>query len=104
MKKFGLGQGASLDNVVVVDQNGVLNEDGLRFDDEFVRHKLLDCIGDFSLLGLPILGHVVAKRSGHAFNHAFVEKLFGQKDTWQTCTFADESVRYQTSGKQLANC
>jgi UDP-3-O-[3-hydroxymyristoyl] N-acetylglucosamine deacetylase len=104
MKKFGLGQGASLDNVVVVDQNGVLNEDGLRFDDEFVRHKLLDCIGDFSLLGLPILGHVVAKRSGHAFNHAFVEKLFGQKDAWQTCTFADAPLEHETSGKQLANC
>ena len=104
MKKFGLGQGASLDNVVVVDQNGVLNEDGLRYEDEFVRHKLLDCIGDFSLLGLPILGHVVAKRSGHAFNHAFVEKFFGRKDAWQTRTFIDESVPYQTSGKQLANC
>ncbi len=103
MKKFGLGQGASLENVVVVDQNGVLNEDGLRFDDEFVRHKLLDCIGDFSLLGLPILGHIVAKRSGHAFNHAFVEKFFDQKDAWQTRTFDDEPARYQTSGKQLAN-
>ncbi|MEJ2154251.1 MAG: UDP-3-O-acyl-N-acetylglucosamine deacetylase [Desulfobacteraceae bacterium] len=104
MKKFGLGQGASLDNVVVVDQNGVLNEDGLRYDDEFVRHKLLDCIGDFSLLGLPILGHVVAKRSGHAFNHAFVEKLFGQKDAWQTDTFANAPERQPESGKQLANC
>ncbi len=103
MKKFGLGQGASLDNVVVVDQNGVLNEDGLRYEDEFVRHKLLDCIGDFSLLGLPIMGHVVARRSGHAFHHAFVEKLFDQKDTWQTRTFDDDPARYQTSGKQLAN-
>lgn len=104
MKKFGLGQGASLDNVVVVDQNGVLNEDGLRYDDEFVRHKLLDCIGDFSLLGLPILGHIIAKRSGHAFNHAFVEKLFDQKDVWQTRTSTHEPAQYQTSGKQLANC
>ena len=104
MKKFGLGRGASLDNVVVVGQDGVLNEDGLRYDDEFVRHKLLDCIGDFALLGLPIMGHIVAKRSGHAFNHAFVEKLFGQKDGWQTCTYENEPVRQRISGNQLVNC
>lgn len=102
MKKFGLGQGASLDNVVVIDQKEVLNKDGLRFKDEFVRHKLLDCIGDFSLLGLPILGHIVAKRSGHAFNHAFVEKLFDNKAAWQTCTFDETATWSQTTGKQLA--
>ena len=102
MKKFGLGQGASLDNVVVIDQNGVLNKDGLRFEDEFVRHKLLDCIGDFSLLGLPILGHIVAKRSGHAFHHAFVKKLFDNKDAWQTRTYDDPSSCRQATGKQLA--
>lgn len=103
MKKFGLGQGASLENVVVIDQNGVLNEGGLRYDDEFVRHKLLDCIGDFSLLGLPILGHIVAKRSGHAFHYAFLEKLFNRKDVWQTCTFNNHAARDQMPGKQLAN-
>ena len=103
MKKFGLGQGASLDNVVVIDQKGVLNKDGLRFDDEFVRHKLLDCIGDFSLLGLPILGHIVAKRSGHAFHHAFVKKLFENKDAWQTRTFGDPASWNQASEKQVAN-
>ncbi len=102
MKKFGLGQGASLDNVVVVDQDGVLNKDGLRFEDEFVRHKLLDCIGDFSLLGLPILGHIVAKRSGHAFHHAFVEKLFDNKDAWQTRTYDNPASWSQATGKQLA--
>jgi UDP-3-O-[3-hydroxymyristoyl] N-acetylglucosamine deacetylase len=104
MKKFGLGQGASLDNVVVIDQNGVLNKDGLRYRDEFVRHKVLDCMGDFSLLGLPILGHIVAERSGHAFHHAFVEKFFSQKDAWRTCTFSNDALHHRTSGKQLANC
>jgi UDP-3-O-[3-hydroxymyristoyl] N-acetylglucosamine deacetylase len=84
MKRYGLGQGASLENVVVIDQNGVLNKGGLRYPDEFVRHKLLDCVGDFALLGLPIYGHIVAKRSGHAFHHAFVEKFFLEKDAWQT--------------------
>ena len=87
MKKFGLGQGGSLENAVIVDQTGVLNEGGLRWADEFVRHKLLDCIGDFSLLGLPIKGHIVAKRSGHQFHHAFLEKLFHDKNAWQTRTF-----------------
>jgi UDP-3-O-[3-hydroxymyristoyl] N-acetylglucosamine deacetylase len=57
----------------------------LRFADEFVRHKLLDCIGDFSLLGMPIIGHLVTHRSGHAFNHAFLEKLFLNKSSWQAC-------------------
>jgi UDP-3-O-[3-hydroxymyristoyl] N-acetylglucosamine deacetylase len=102
MKKYGLGQGASLENVVVVDKNRVLNEGGLRFPDEFVRHKLLDCLGDFSLLGLPILGHIVAKRSGHAFHHAFVEKFFLQKDAWQTRTFDADGMARISSGKQLA--
>jgi UDP-3-O-[3-hydroxymyristoyl] N-acetylglucosamine deacetylase len=103
MKKFGLGKGASLDNVVVIDQKGVLNEDGLRHHDEFVRHKLLDCIGDFSLLGLPILGHIITKRSGHAFNHAFVEEFFKQKDAWQTRTFENNTASSKAQGKLLAN-
>ena len=84
LRANGFAQGGSLDNAVVVDENGILNEGGLRFPDEFVRHKLLDCVGDFALLGLPIYGHIVAKRSGHAFHHAFVEKFFLEKDAWQT--------------------
>ena len=86
MKKFGLARGGSLDNVIVIDGDKVLNAGGLRYSDEFVRHKILDCIGDFSLLGLPLLGHVVAEKSGHAFNHAFLKKFFSQKDCWQTRT------------------
>ena len=103
MKKYGLGQGASLDNVVVIDQDGVLNEGGLRYPDEFVRHKLLDCIGDFSLLGLPILGHIVAKRSGHSFHNDFVEKLFLEKNAWQTKSFDHAEDLMRLSVKQLAN-
>jgi UDP-3-O-[3-hydroxymyristoyl] N-acetylglucosamine deacetylase len=71
---------------VVIDKSGILNEEGLRYQDEFVRHKLLDCIGDFSLLGMPILGHIVTNKSGHAFNHAFLEKFFNKKTCWQTLT------------------
>jgi UDP-3-O-[3-hydroxymyristoyl] N-acetylglucosamine deacetylase len=86
MKRYGLARGGSLDNAVVIDKSGILNEEGLRYQDEFVRHKLLDCIGDFSLLGMPILGHIVTNKSGHAFNHAFLEKFFNKKTCWQTLT------------------
>ncbi len=86
MKRYGLARGGSLDNAVVIDGNHVLNEGGLRYPDEFVRHKVLDCIGDFSLIGMPILGHVVASKSGHAFNHAFLERFFKEKGSWETCT------------------
>ena len=88
MKRYGLARGGSLDNAVVIDGNHVLNEGGLRYPDEFVRHKVLDCIGDFSLIGMPIMGHVVASKSGHAFNHAFLEKFFKEKGSWETCTLA----------------
>jgi len=86
MKNLGLALGGSLENAVVIDKNDILNEEGLRFQDEFVRHKLMDCIGDFSLLGMPILGHIVTRKSGHAFNHAFLEKFFNQKACWETQT------------------
>ena len=86
MKRYGLARGGSLDNAVVINGDKVLNEGGLRYPDEFVRHKVLDCIGDFSLIGMPIMGHVVAVKSGHTFNHAFLEKFFDHKASWETCT------------------
>lgn len=88
MKRYGLARGGSLENAVVIDGDHVLNEGGLRFKDEFVRHKMLDCIGDFSLIGMPIIGHVVTMKSGHAFNHAFLEKFFEEKGSWETFTMA----------------
>jgi UDP-3-O-[3-hydroxymyristoyl] N-acetylglucosamine deacetylase len=66
-----------------------MNPEGLRYPDEFVRHKILDCIGDFSLLGMPILGHVIVEKSGHSFNHAFLKKLFSEKTSWQTCNMSE---------------
>ena len=90
MKRYGLARGGSLDNAVVIDGDNVLNEGGLRYPDEFVRHKALDCIGDFSLIGMPIMGHVVANKSGHAFNHAFLEKFFNEKRSWDTCTLTTD--------------
>ena len=88
LKRFGLARGGSLDNVIVIAEDRVMNPEGLRFPDEFVRHKILDCIGDFSLIGMPIIGHVVVEKSGHAFNHAFLEKFFDEKESWQTCTLS----------------
>ncbi len=84
LKRFGLARGGSLDNVVVIEKDHVMNEGGLRYPDEFVRHKLLDCIGDFSLLGMPILGHITTFKSGHAFNHAFLKEIFARKNAWET--------------------
>ena len=102
MKSYGLARGGSLDNAVVVDEKGVLNEEGLRFEDEFVRHKLLDCVGDFSLLGMPILGHIITRKSGHAFNHAFLERFFQQKPSWYTQTLQEPGDLPSKTAKSLA--
>jgi UDP-3-O-[3-hydroxymyristoyl] N-acetylglucosamine deacetylase len=103
MKRFGLARGGSLDNAIVVDREAIVNPGGLRYADEFVRHKLLDCIGDFSLLGMPIMGHLVTHRSGHAFNHAFLEKLFQTKASWQACPLhAGIAAAMPASPKALA--
>jgi UDP-3-O-[3-hydroxymyristoyl] N-acetylglucosamine deacetylase len=102
LKRYSLAKGVSLDNVVVIDKNGVINEDGLRYENEFVRHKILDCIGDLSLLGMPILGHIVVKKSGHAFNHAFLNKFFTQKQSWETHMLSDLCQLSQNHSKALA--
>jgi UDP-3-O-[3-hydroxymyristoyl] N-acetylglucosamine deacetylase len=78
----GLGKGGSLDNTVVLSERGVLNETGLRFRDEFVRHKILDLIGDLALLGVPFIGHLVAERAGHALHAKLVEQILEQRDKW----------------------
>lgn len=84
LRFYGLGKGGSLDNAVVINKDGVMNKDGLRYTDEFVRHKILDAIGDFSLMGMPILGHLKLYKSGHNFNYAFLTEFFKQKDCWET--------------------
>ena len=102
MKRYGLARGGSLENAVVIDKDSIVNEDGLRFKNEFVRHKILDCLGDFSLLGMPVLGHLIVVKSGHAFNHAFLEKFFSQKKSWETRTIHDSSELEQLQSKSLA--
>ncbi len=84
LKKFSLGKGGSLDNAIVIDNDKILNEGGLRYPDEFVRHKILDSLGDFSLLGMPIQGHIITHKSGHTLNHLFIKKFLDEKDAWET--------------------
>lgn len=83
MRKAGLGRGGSLDNAVVIDGDRVMNDEGLRFDDEFVRHKILDCIGDLALAGYTILGHVVAEKAGHALNNKLLHAVFADQANWE---------------------
>ena len=84
LRNAGLGQGGSLDNVVVVDGDEVMNHDGLRFDNEFVRHKVLDCIGDMYLAGGPLIGKFSGVRAGHGLHHKLLETLFGEDAAWTT--------------------
>jgi len=78
----GLGKGGTLENTVVLSQDSIVNESGLRFADEFVRHKVLDLIGDFSLLGMSFIGHIVAERSGHALHTRLVQQILQQPEKW----------------------
>ncbi len=82
LRSAGLALGGSLENAIVISDGRVLNEEGLRYKDEFVRHKILDCIGDLYLAGAPILGHVHGIRSGHALNHDLLRAVFEHDDAW----------------------
>lgn len=93
LRTNGFAKGGSLDNAVILGENGILNSTGLRFKDEFVRHKVLDSIGDLSLIGFPILGHIVASRSGHSSNVKFLKKLLSLPDAWDL--ILETESRYQ---------
>lgn len=82
LRALGLARGGSLDNAIVVSGDHVLNDDGLRFEDEFVRHKILDSIGDLYLAGAPLIGHFQGYCSGHALNHAVLRKLLADTSAW----------------------
>ena len=82
LRKSGLVRGGSLENAVVLTRDGILNPEGLRFPNEFCRHKILDVLGDFALLGHPIVGHVVAERAGHAMHIALLSRLLRDKSAW----------------------
>jgi len=83
LRKANLALGGSLDNAIVLTPDGMLNEKPLRYKDEFVRHKTLDIIGDFALLGMPILGKLKAEKSGHAVHASLMSKLLKTESAWQ---------------------
>ncbi len=83
LKANGFARGGSFDNAIVLGESGILNSAGLRFKDEFVRHKILDLIGDLSLSGFPIYGHIIASKTGHSTNLKFLKKLLSNPDYWE---------------------
>jgi len=89
LKNRGLIQGGSLHNAILVDGDRIINKEGLRYKDEFVRHKILDCLGDLALAGVPILGHYYARKPGHALNNALMHKLFDERGSWSYTTVDD---------------
>ena len=92
LRANNLALGGSLDNAVVVDDYRVLNEDGLRYVDEFVKHKILDSIGDLYLLGHSLIGSFCGHKSGHALNNELLRALLAQEDAWEEVTFEDAAT------------
>ncbi|MCD6035366.1 MAG: lpxC [Rickettsiales bacterium] len=92
LREMGLARGGSLDNAIVIDGDTVMNEEGLRFNDEFVRHKVLDCIGDVYLAGSHIQGHIEGYRSGHAINNKLLRKLFADETAWRVKRLPEASA------------
>jgi UDP-3-O-[3-hydroxymyristoyl] N-acetylglucosamine deacetylase len=91
MRSRGLSLGGSMDNAIVVDDYRVLNAEGLRYDDEFVKHKMLDAIGDLYMASKPLLAHYVAYKSGHALNNKLMRVLLADADAYELVSFDDES-------------
>ncbi len=89
MRQHGLGLGGSLDNAIVIDDEYVLNPEGLRFPDEFVRHKILDAIGDLYIVGHPLIAAFSGHKSGHAMNNKLLRKLLETPDAWEYASFVD---------------
>lgn len=87
LRANGLARGGSLDNAIVLDEFRILNTDGLRYDDEFAKHKVLDAIGDLYMLGHPLLGAFTAHKSGHALNNALLRALLADASAWEYATF-----------------
>ena len=102
LRAMNLARGGSLDNAVVVDDYRILNDEGLRLDDEFVKHKILDAIGDLYLLGHGVIGAFAGYRSGHGPNNHLLRKLVADKDAWEIVTFEDEAHAPIAFGHRVA--
>lgn len=90
LQKLNLARGASLNNAIAIDDSRILNEDGLRYENEFVKHKILDAVGDLYLLGSSLLGAFSGYKSGHALNNKLLRALLAQQNAWEYVTFDDE--------------
>ena len=98
LRKANLARGGSLDNAIVLTPDGMLNETPLRFDDEFVRHKILDIIGDVALVGIPVLGKITAEKSGHAVHAALMSKLLKTEGAWE---ILESELKTETDNRKL---
>lgn len=102
LRSKGLARGGSVKNAIVVDEYRILNEDGLRYEDEFVKHKILDAIGDLYLLGNSLIGEFKAYKSGHALNNALLRALIAQEDAWEMVSFEQDEAPISYSSTVLA--
>ena len=100
LRSNGLARGGSLDNAIVLDEYRVINDDGLRYDDEFAKHKVLDAIGDLYMLGHPILGAFYAYKSGHALNNQLLRALMQDETAWEYATFEKQEDAPETFSTQ----
>ncbi len=92
LQAMNLARGASLDNAIAIDEFRILNEEGLRYENEFVKHKILDAVGDLYLLGSSLLGSFCGYKSGHALNNKLLRQLLAEKDAWEFVTFEDKAT------------
>ena len=102
LREQGLALGGSIRNAVLLDDDRVVNEEGLRFADEFARHKILDCLGDLALAGAPIFGQLYARKPGHRLNNALLREMFVHADAWRRLTYEEINQRIakgQVTGK-----
>jgi len=103
LRGIGLARGGSMENAIVMDEYRILNSDGLRFEDEFVRHKILDAIGDLYLIGHPLLASYTAHKSGHGLNNQLLRVLLAQPDAYEIVSFDDQRqapVSYSEQGQR----
>ncbi|MBL0320032.1 MAG: UDP-3-O-acyl-N-acetylglucosamine deacetylase [Alphaproteobacteria bacterium] len=102
LRSMGLAKGGSLDNAIVINEEGIMNKDGLRFDNEFARHKLLDCVGDFFLAGGFVKGSFKTYRSGHDLNNKLLRALFSDETAWSQVSFSEDSAAHSAFSHTMA--
>ena len=97
LRAQGLALGGSMRNAVLIDEDNIVNAEGLRFADEFARHKILDCCGDLALAGAPIFGHLRTHKPGHRLNHALLRELFAHRSAWRRLTYGNIMQRAEAA-------